>query len=65
MFIRNPSVKPRELLPGATLKTLTWGNRTMLTQFNLQKGVQIPIHQHPHDPLHGRGRIALRPPCDH
>jgi quercetin dioxygenase-like cupin family protein len=49
MFIRNPSVKPRELLPGATLKTLTWGSRTMLTQFNLQKGVQIPIHQHPHE----------------
>ena len=49
MFIQNASVKPRELLTGVALKTLAWGSKTLMAQFNLAKGSQIPVHQHPNE----------------
>lgn len=37
----------RELLPGVFMKVLTYGDNSMLCEFQLKKGARIPAHQHP------------------
>lgn len=39
----------RQLLPGITIKTLVYGDKTLLTEFRIQQGAVIPAHQHPHE----------------
>lgn len=63
MFQRHASVNPRQLLDGVQLRTLAWGDKTLLTQFNLQPGSQIPAHQHPYEQtgylVSGRMRLSV------
>jgi quercetin dioxygenase-like cupin family protein len=49
MFYRKDDAGYREVLPGITLKTLAYGDRTLLSEFKLQKGASMPIHNHPHE----------------
>ncbi len=37
------------MLPGVTLKTLTFGERTLLAEVRLEQGASIPMHQHPQE----------------
>ena len=39
----------RQPLDGVTYKTLTHGDKTLLSEFHLKKGYSIPIHKHPHE----------------
>ncbi len=63
MFQRNASVHPKQLLEGVELRTLVWGDKTLLTQFNLQPGSTIPVHQHPYEQtgylVTGRMRLSV------
>ena len=34
---------------GIEIKTLAYGKKTLMTQFNLKKGSQLPRHSHPHE----------------
>lgn len=36
-------------LDGIERKTLVYGDRTMMTEFRLQKGRLLPLHRHPHE----------------
>jgi len=36
-------------LPGIELKTLVHGDKTLMTEFILRKGRQLPKHSHPHE----------------
>ena len=36
-------------LPGVKRKTLVYGQKTLLTEFFLEKGNSIPAHSHPHE----------------
>ncbi len=36
-------------LPGIELKTLVHGDQTLMTEFLLEKGRQLPKHSHPHE----------------
>lgn len=38
-----------ELLPGITLKTLVYGERTLLCEVHLAKGAVLPKHHHPEE----------------
>ncbi|MCW2279398.1 cupin domain-containing protein [Heliophilum fasciatum] len=38
-----------KLSEGITRKTLVYGEKTLLTEFQLQKGKELPRHQHPHE----------------
>ena len=62
----------RESLPGIRQKTLVWGEKTLMTEFRLKRGVHLPEHSHPHEQtgylvrgsmtLHiGNERSRLRP----
>lgn len=39
----------RELLPGVSIKTLTFGDKSLLAEFQIKQGALIPAHQHPHE----------------
>lgn len=36
-------------LPGVELKTLVYGEKSLMTEFLLAKGHQLPRHSHPHE----------------
>jgi quercetin dioxygenase-like cupin family protein len=48
---------------GIEMKTLVHGERTLMTEFVLKKGSQLPPHSHPQEQtgylVHGRMRLAI------
>jgi unsaturated pyranuronate lyase len=51
MFYKKESGNYRKALEGVTYKTLTFGAKTLLSEFRLEKGSEIPIHSHPHEQI--------------
>lgn len=49
MFYKSESAGYRQMLPGVQLKTLTYGERTLLAEVRLDQGSSIPMHQHPQE----------------
>jgi len=49
MFQKNSSDGYSSVLPGIELKTLVYGEKTLMTEFLLEKGRQLPKHSHPHE----------------
>jgi quercetin dioxygenase-like cupin family protein len=49
-------------LPGIRMKTLCFGERTLMTEFLLDDGSTLPLHGHPHEQTGYlvRGHIRLR-----
>jgi quercetin dioxygenase-like cupin family protein len=39
----------KQALPGIKLKTLAYGQKTLLTEVRLEKGSVLPKHSHPHE----------------
>lgn len=39
----------KELVPGVFMKPLTYGDKSMLCEFQLKQGAVIPAHQHAHE----------------
>jgi quercetin dioxygenase-like cupin family protein len=50
-------------IPGIERKTLVFGERTLMTEFLLKKGNQLPQHSHPHEQtgylVKGRIRLSI------
>jgi quercetin dioxygenase-like cupin family protein len=53
----------RRVIPGVEMKTLVYGEKTLMAKFRLQKGGTIPRHAHPHEQtgylLEGRLRFIV------
>jgi quercetin dioxygenase-like cupin family protein len=49
MFYKKDVNDYKKVLEGVTYKTLTFGIRTLLSEFRLEKGSVIQIHSHPHE----------------
>lgn len=49
MFVKNCERESVPHLDGVKYKTLTFGERTSLSEFSLDKGSVIPKHSHPHE----------------
>ena len=49
MFIKNKERESKPQLEGVHYKTLTYGAKTSLSEFSLEKGSVIPRHKHPHE----------------
>lgn len=49
------------VIPGIEQKTLVYGERTLMVEFLLKKGCQLPQHSHPHEQTGYlvKGRIRL------
>jgi quercetin dioxygenase-like cupin family protein len=48
-FFEYGSSVPVQMLPGLIRRTLVSSDRLMICRFDLDKGVKIPDHSHPHD----------------
>ena len=35
--------------PGITIKTLVYGDKTLMVEVHLEKGSQLPLHEHPQE----------------
>ncbi|HKK99702.1 MAG TPA: cupin domain-containing protein [Desulfotignum sp.] len=48
---------------GVEMKTLTYGEKTLLARFHLKKGSELPSHTHPHEQtgclISGRMRLHI------
>ena len=53
----------RTAVPGIRLKTLTYGDRTLLVEFRMAAGSALPGHAHPHEQtgylVSGRIRLTI------
>ena len=49
MFKKSSKEGYSAVLPGIGLKTLVHGDKTLMAEFILQKGCQLPRHCHPHE----------------
>jgi len=49
MFIPAASDGYKKVLDGILMKTLVYGEKTLMAEFRLSKGVDLPSHQHPHE----------------
>ena len=49
MFKKSSSGKHTELIEGVHLKTMVYGDQTLLTEVRMDNGAVIPPHKHPHE----------------
>ena len=49
MFTKKDTLNFQPLINGVTMRPLVWEEKTLLCQFNLEKGYKIPAHQHPYE----------------
>lgn len=49
MFCKSDSNGYREVLPGIYMKTVVYGESTLMTEFKLNKGSTLPSHEHVHE----------------
>ncbi len=49
MFYRKNDSGYRELLDGVRMKALVHGERSLLSEFRLEKGRRLPLHRHLHE----------------
>ena len=51
MFYHHSPENYKNVLPGIQLKTLTYGENTLLSEFKLSKDSQLPSHAHPQEQI--------------
>ncbi len=65
MFARQSSDGYKYPLDGIAQKTLVYGASTLMVEFRLQKGANLPLHAHPHEQtgylVRGRIRLTIGP----
>ncbi|PKL71178.1 MAG: cupin domain-containing protein [Chloroflexi bacterium HGW-Chloroflexi-4] len=49
MFFHNDDQDYQEILPGIKVKTLVYGEKTLLSEFMMAKDSQLPLHSHPEE----------------
>jgi quercetin dioxygenase-like cupin family protein len=49
MFSTATSAGFRDMIDGIRMKTLVYGEKSLMTEFRLSKGADLPAHQHPHE----------------
>lgn len=61
MFMKHSRNGYRQALDGIRQKTLVHGDKTLMTEFLLQKDAILPLHSHPHEQTGYlvKGRIRL------
>ena len=38
-----------DVIEGVRMKTLVYGDKTLMVEFRLAKGADLPVHRHPHE----------------
>ena len=63
MYYKHSSDGYKQVLPGIKLKTLGYGEKTLITEFRMEQGSQLPAHAHPQEQtgylISGRVRLTI------
>ena len=63
MFYKKDDRGFKVMMEGVRLKTLVWGERTLLCEFKIERGKALPPHTHPHEQtgylISGRMRFTI------
>jgi len=63
VFYKSDSSGYKQVLEGIKLKTLVYGEKTLFTEFRLNKGNKLPRHSHPNEQtgylVSGRVRLSI------
>ncbi len=51
MFDKQTPNGYRQVLDKITMKTRAYGEKTLMSEFRLEKGAQLPRHSHPHEQI--------------
>jgi quercetin dioxygenase-like cupin family protein len=51
MFVKNQEKPLLTIVPGIQRKTLAVGAHTLMTEFVLEAGAELPAHKHPHEQI--------------
>ena len=51
MFVKNQEKTLLAIVPGIQRKTLAVGDHTLMTEFILEAGAELPAHKHPHEQI--------------
>jgi quercetin dioxygenase-like cupin family protein len=46
MFSKNDIREYKEIIPGVKIKTLSYGEKTLLSEFHICQGISLPKHHH-------------------
>ncbi len=49
MFQKHEEEGYKEVMEKARMKTLVYGEKTLMAKFKLAKGAAVPFHDHPHE----------------
>ncbi len=49
MFRKSSAGEFHEMLPGVRMKTLVYGEHSLLGEFRLDAGFEVPAHSHPYE----------------
>ncbi|SLM30285.1 Cupin 2 conserved barrel domain protein [Desulfamplus magnetovallimortis] len=49
MFYKADESGYKEVLTGIKIKTLTYGEKTLFTEFRMESGKKLPAHSHPYE----------------
>lgn len=49
MFLKKSTEGYITAIEKIEMKTLSYGDKTLMSEFRLQKGAQLPSHSHPHE----------------
>ncbi len=49
MFYKKNKKNYKNIFEGIDLKALTYGKKTLLSEFKIKKGAVLPNHSHPHE----------------
>ena len=49
MFYKHSTDSYKTLLPGIRMRTLVYGEKSLMSEFHLQGGCQLPRHAHPYE----------------
>jgi quercetin dioxygenase-like cupin family protein len=63
MFTKRANDGYKKILEGIRLKTLVYGEKSLLAEFRLEKGHRLPVHAHPQEQtgylVAGRMRLSI------
>jgi quercetin dioxygenase-like cupin family protein len=49
MFYKSTGDGYKPVLPGIMIKTLVYGDKTLISEFRMEQGSQLPPHAHPNE----------------
>ena len=63
MFYKSNRDGYKQILPGIQIKTLVYGDKSLLSEFRMEQGSQLPWHAHPSEQtgylISGRIRLSV------